>query len=206
MSEVTLIINGKDVKAQEGTTILEAATNVGIDIPTLCHHKQLAPFGACRLCIVEISRGQRSRLVTSCIYNVEDGLIVNTESERVIKIRRMLLELLSAEAPGIDIIRDYGTKYGIDKAKFDVEATCCILCGLCVRYCAEVKRKNAIGFIGRGTERAVMFFPEIASEECPQCDGECWAICPTGVLPSNYAIDRVPHFTWPDDPFFKTKR
>jgi NADH dehydrogenase/NADH:ubiquinone oxidoreductase subunit G len=205
MSEVTLTINGKEVKAQEGMTILEAARNVGIDIPTLCHHKQLAPYGACRLCIVEISRGQRSRLVTSCVYNVEDGLIVNTESERVIKIRRTLLEFLWAQAPGIDILRDYGTKYGIDRTKFDVEATCCILCGLCVRYCAEVKKKNAIGFIGRGTERAVMFFPEIASEECPKC-GECWAICPTGVLPSNYAIDRVPHFTWPDDPFFETNK
>lgn len=205
MSEVTLTINDKVVKVQEGITILEAATSVGIDIPTLCYHKQLAPYGACRLCTVEVSRGQRSRLVTSCVYNVEDGLVVNTESEPVSKIRRMLLEFFWAQAPGVQIIRDYGIKYGIDRTKFDVAPTCCILCGLCVRYCAEIKKKNAIGFIGRGTERAVMFFPEIASEECPKC-GECWAICPTGVLPSNYALNMVPHFTWPDNPFFETYR
>ncbi len=203
MSEVTLIINDEKVKAQEGITILEAATNVGIDIPTLCQHEKLAPYGACRLCTVEVSRGQRSRLVTSCVYNVEDGLVVNTESEPVIKIRRMLLELLWARAPGVQVIRDYGIKYGIDRTKFDVAPTSCILCGLCVRYCADVKKKHAIGFIGRGTERVVMFFPEIASEECPKC-GECWAICPTGVLPSDYALNRVPHFTWPVNPFFKT--
>ena len=202
MSEVTLTINDKKVKAKEGMTILEAAQSVGIDIPTLCHHEKLAPYGACRLCTVEIVRGKRSRLVASCVYTVEDALIVKTESEPVIKIRKMLLELMWARAPGAPVIRDYGIKYGIDRMKFDVEPNFCILCGLCVRYCAEVKKKNAIGFIGRGTEREVMFFPEIANEECPKC-GECYAICPTGVLPSNYALARVPHFTWTLHPFWQ---
>ncbi len=202
MSDVTLIINDEKVKAKEGMTILEAARSIGIDIPTLCDHEKLASYGACRLCTIEISRGQRSRLVTSCVYLVEDGLVVKTESEPVVKIRRMLLELLWARAPGVQVIRDYGIKYGIDRTKFDVVPTSCILCGLCVRYCAEVKKKYAIGFIGRGTERAVMFFPEIASKECPKC-GECFTICPTGVLPSNYALDRVPHFNWPGNPFYE---
>ena len=205
MSEVTLIINDEEVKAEEGTTILEAARSAGIDIPTLCYHEKLAPYGACRLCIVEIVKGQRSRLVTSCVYLVEDGLIVKTESEPVIKIRKMLLELMWARAPGVQPLRDYGMKYGITgvqairdygisatKTKFETEPTFCILCGLCVRYCAEVKKKNAIGFIGRGTEREVVFFPEIAHEECPNCK-ECYSLCPTGALPSHYALAAAHH-------------
>ena len=207
MGEVTLIINDKEVKAKEGTTILEAAQSAGIDIPTLCHHEKLAPYGACRLCTVEIVKGQRSRLVTSCVYTVEDGLIVKTESEPVIKIRKMLLELMWARAPGVQPLRDYGMRYGISgveairdygvtttKTKFEIEPTFCILCGLCVRYCAEVKKKHAIGFIGRGTEREVVFFPEIAHEECPNCK-ECFTICPTGALPSHYALAEAHHST-----------
>ena len=207
MGEVALIINDQEVKAKEGTTILEAAQSVGIDIPTLCHHEKLAPYGACRLCTVEIVKGQRSRLVTSCVYTVEDGLIVKTESEPVIKIRKMLLELMWARAPGVQPLRDYGMRYGISgveairdygvtttKTKFEIEPTFCILCGLCVRYCAEVKKKHAIGFIGRGTEREVVFFPEIAHEECPNCK-ECFTICPTGALPSHYALAEAHHST-----------
>jgi len=207
MSEVTLIINEEEVKAKEGMTILEAARNAGIDIPTLCYHEKLAPYGACRLCTVEIIRGQRSRLVTSCVYPVEDGLIVKTESEPVIKGRKMLLELMWARAPGVQPIRDYGMRYGITgvqairdyglsapKTKFEIEPTFCILCGLCVRYCAEVKKKHAIGFIGRGTEREVVFFPEIAREECPNCK-ECYELCPTGALPSHYALAEAHHST-----------
>lgn len=202
MSAVSLVINGKKVEAEEGTTLLEAANSVGIEIPTLCHHEKLSPYGGCRLCTVEISKGSRSRLVTSCVYQVEEGLKVETESEAVIKGRKLILELLWARSPGVQILREYGVKYGIDMSKFKTEPTNCILCGLCVRYCAEVKKKNAIGFISRGTERAVIFYPEIAAQECPEC-GECFPLCPTGVLPSNYALYRVPHFEWPTSPFSK---
>jgi len=207
MSEVTLIIDDEEVKANEGMTILEAARTAEIDIPTLCHHERLAPYGACRLCTVEIVRGQRSRLVASCVYPVEDELIVKTESEPVINIRKMLLELMWARAPGVEPIRRYGIRYGITgvqsirdydstttKTKFEVEPTFCILCGLCVRYCAEVKKKHAIGLIGRGTVREVVFFPEIAREECPNCK-ECFSLCPTGALPSHYALAEAPQST-----------
>jgi len=204
VSEVTLKINDKEVKAKEGATILEAARSVGIDIPTLCHHEKLAPYGACRLCTVEITRGKRTRLVTSCVYTVEDGLTVQTESKRVIKIRKMLLELMLARAPGVKSIQDYAMKYGVSRTRFEVEPNFCILCGLCVRYCNEVKKANAIGFVGRGTEREVMFFPDIANEECPKC-GECFPLCPTGVLPSNYALAKVPHFQWPSMAWFDKK-
>jgi len=212
MSKVTLIINDMEVKANKGTMILQAARVAGIDIPTLCSHEQLAPYGACRLCTVEIIRGQQSQLVASCVHPVEDGLIVNTESEPVIRGRKMLLSLLWARAPGVQALRKYGIKYGITevqagtdytiipgisttKTKFDIEPTFCVLCGLCVRYCAEVKKRNAIGFIGRGTEREVVFFPEIASKECPNCGEECYSLCPTGALPLHHALIKTEHST-----------
>ncbi|MDD5288180.1 MAG: 2Fe-2S iron-sulfur cluster-binding protein [Dehalococcoidales bacterium] len=207
MSEVTLIINDEKVKAKQGETILEVARRVGIDIPTLCHNEKVAPYGACRLCTVEITSGNRSRLVASCVYPVEDGLIVKTETERVVKGRKMILEFLWARAPGITALRTYGEKYGItgvksmqdyglidDKTttKFEVDPTYCILCGLCVRYCAEVKKKYAVGFIDRGPERRIMFFPQIANECCPTCQ-ECYQLCPTGLLQAQYKLVNMSH-------------
>lgn len=182
MKEVNLEIDGRQVKAKEGMTILEAARSVGIDIPTLCYHEKLAPYGACRLCTVEISRNKRTRLVTACVYPVEDGLVVKTESPRVIKTRKMLLELMLASAPA-KVIEDLAFRYGVEKPRFEAERTMCVLCGLCVRYCAEIKKANAIGFVGRGIERKVVFFPEIASTVCMSCK-ECFGLCPTGKIPS----------------------
>lgn len=195
MSKVSLTINNQKVATEEGTSILEAARSAGIDIPTLCYHEKLAPRGACRLCLVEITKGPRKRLVTSCVYLAEEGLKVETEAKSVVRIRKMLLELMLASSPGVKAIQDYARRYGITRSRFDVEPDFCILCGLCVRYCNEVKGKNAIGFVGRGTQRKVMFFPDIAAEECPKC-GECFPLCPTGVIPSNYALAKLPHFTY----------
>jgi len=202
MSEITLIINDGEVKAKEGMTVLDAARSVGIDIPTLCDAKELAPFGACRLCTVEIVKGQHSRLVASCVYPVEDGLVVKTESESVVRGRKLLLQLMWARAPGVTALRKYGARYGISEvkavqdyglineegaARFKKEPTFCVLCGLCVRYCAEVKKENAIGFIGKGTEREVAFFPEIARRACPSCQ-KCFGLCPTGLLQDQYTL------------------
>jgi len=189
--EVTLSINDIEVKAREGMTILQAAQSVGIEIPTLCYHEKLSPFGACRLCTVEIVKGQRSALVTSCVYPVEEGLVVKTESPLVINIRKMLLEMMWSRAPGVEAIRDYCIQYGVDRDRIELEPTYCILCGLCVRYCSEVKKKNFIGFVGRGTDRQVMFLPEADLNECIKC-GECYNICPTGVIPSNYGLAQLP--------------
>lgn len=182
MPKVTLTINDREVTAKEGMTIVEAACDAGIYIPTLCYHEQLTPYGACRICTVEIYRNDRSKLVTACVYPVEDGLIVKTESPKVIKIRKMLLELMLASSPA-KTIQDLARQYGISKRRFEAEKTNCILCGLCVRYCSEIKQANAIGFVGRGTERRVVFHPEIASTVCASCR-ECFSLCPTGKLPS----------------------
>ena len=189
--EITMSINGQEVKAAKGMTVLEAARMADIDIPTLCYHEGLTPYGGCRLCTVEIKKGNRSRLVTSCVYPAEEGLEVQTESEPVVEIRKMLLEMMWRRAPGAQVIRDLGIKYGIDRDKFNPEATYCILCGLCVRYCREVAKKNMIGFIGRGRDREVMFLPGSDFNECLAC-GECYKLCPTGVMPSNYGLARLP--------------
>ena len=191
LKTLTVNIDGQAVEAAAGASILEAARSAGINIPTLCYHEKLAPYGGCRLCTVEITRGKRSQLVASCVYPVEEGLKVQTESEPVVKVRKMLLEMMWSRAPGVQAIRDYGIKYGIDKDKFDVEPSFCIICGLCVRYCREVKKKNIIGFTGRGTDREVMFLPDADFDECLAC-GECYKLCPTGVMPSNYRLAQLP--------------
>lgn len=190
MKQVTMQIDGVQVKAEEGTTVLQVAKQVGIEIPTLCHDDRLAPYGACRLCSVEIKKGEGSRIVASCVYPVEEGLVVETESPRVQKIRRVVLELLRSCSPGLK--EELAERYQVDKTRLDRDPSFCILCGLCVRYCAEVKGANALGFVGRGTERQVVFFPGIALKTCPTCR-ECFNICPTGVIPSDFAVN-VPRF------------
>lgn len=203
MSEITLTVDGLTIVAEEGQTVLEVAQGAGVDIPTLCNYPGLAPSGACRLCTVEVSKnGGKSRLVASCAYPVEQGIDVLTETETVKKGRKLILEMLLSRAPGVEILRKYGRRYGVEVDKFKPEANYCIMCGLCVRYCAEIKGACAVGFAGRGVDREVMFIPQIASKSCPDC-GECYPICPTGVMPSNYGVRRVPHFEWPWNPFDK---
>ena len=96
MSKINLTIDGKKVTAAEGMTLLEAASSVGIEIPALCHHEKLAPFGGCRLCMVELDMGSWTKLVVSCVYTVEKDLVVTTRSEKLNRIRKNILELLLA--------------------------------------------------------------------------------------------------------------
>jgi bidirectional [NiFe] hydrogenase diaphorase subunit len=190
MSEITLQIDGREVKAEEGMTILEAAQSAGIFIPTLCNHEKLEPYGACRVCTVEIEARGRTNLVAACLYPVEKGLVVRTRSERVDKTRKVLLELMLAHAPDAAELQDLAQEYGANKARFEKESSFCILCGLCVRYCAEVKKKNAIGFVDRGTRREIIFIPEIASKECEDCK-ECFPLCPTEALQATYLLTKA---------------
>ena len=180
MESITLEIDGKTVVAEKGMTILQAAQGAGIDIPTLCYDERLAPYGACRLCTVEITRDKRTRLVASCVYPVEEGLVVKTNSERVRKIRKMILELLLPIAPTL-LVETLAREYGLEGSRFTAERTDCALCGLCVRYCAEIKKANAIGFVGRGIERGVAFLPEVAPKVCSSCR-ECFDLCPGWTL------------------------
>jgi bidirectional [NiFe] hydrogenase diaphorase subunit len=187
MSEIRLQIDGKEVTAGEGMTILEAAQRAGIFIPTLCHHEKLEPFGGCRICIVEIEARGTTRLVVSCVYPAEENLVVRTGTEKVNKIRKTLLELLLAHAPQSPQLQELAVEYGADKDRFEKEASFCIHCGLCVRYCAEVKKKNAVGFIDRGIRKEICFIPEIASKECSSCK-ECFPLCPTSYLQAAFVL------------------
>ena len=193
MSEVLLQIDGKQVEAREGMTLLEAARSAGISIPTLCHHEKLEPFGGCRICIVEVEVRGWTRRVVSCVYPVEKNLIVRTRSEKVDKIRKMILELLLAHAPDAFDLQDLAQEYGADKNRFEKEASFCIHCGLCVRYCAEVKKKNAVGFVDRGIRKEISFIPEIASKECWNCK-ECFPLCPTEALQAAFVLTKALSF------------
>ncbi len=184
---IRMQMDGKDVSVAEGGTLLDAAREAGISIPTLCYHDALEPFGGCRLCIVEVEVRGWTRLVVACVYPAEEGLIVKTRSEKIDRIRKTLLELLLAHAPDSPQLQEMAAEYGADRDRFDKEASFCIHCGLCVRYCTEVKKLNAIGFIDRGVRKEISFLPEIAAKECDGCK-ECFPLCPTSYLQAAYVL------------------
>lgn len=169
MKTVSMNIDGKTVEAQEGATILETAEAMGISIPHLCHNEQLKAYGGCRLCMVEITKNGKKRLVASCAYPVEEGLVVETSSEKVKKIRRMIIELIWPVA------QDLGREYGITESRFRTANTDCSLCGICVRYCAEIKGSYIAYFKGRGIDREIALVPGMG-KECLYCR-ECFNFC-----------------------------
>lgn len=181
---ITLNVDGRELKAEKGQTILQVARENGIDIPTLCYHEALEPYGACRLCIVEISKGGRSRIVASCLYPVEEGLEVKTSSPRVLSNRRMILELLLARCSKNKVIQELASQMGIEQSSFKpeyLEDNDCIVCGLCVRACEQVVGVSAISLVNRGiTKEVAPPFLESATA-CIGC-GSCYYICPTGTI------------------------
>ncbi len=189
MSQVSLQIDGKTVTAAEGATVLDAAQGAGISIPTVCHHEKLEPFGGCRLCTVEVDAGGRTNLVAACVYPVQQDIVVRTRSKQIDGIRKVLTEQLLAYAPESEVLQKLAREYQAKKDRFAREPSFCILCGLCVRYCAEVKKKDAVGFIDRGPNREISFIPEIAAKECWDCK-ECFPLCPTSALQAAFVLMR----------------
>lgn len=177
----TIKINDRSLEAGEEQTILEVAIEAGIEIPTLCYHKELSPYGACRVCLVEIVKGGRPGLQASCLYKCTDGLEIKTDTERVHRARRVVLELLLARSPESDKIKALAAEYGVTGGRFEIEADDCILCGLCTRACAEVSRRDAIGFSGRGPKRSVGTPFRRLAGTCIGC-GACVYVCPTGTI------------------------
>jgi glycine cleavage system H lipoate-binding protein/ferredoxin len=178
---LNLKINGKDIQIEKGKMVLDACQKSGIDIPTLCHHKDLTGYGSCRLCQVEVTERNKKKIVVSCLYPVKEGLVVETHSPKVERNRKLLLELLLARCPNSSVLQNMAKKYTIAKPRFSVKSEDCILCGLCVRTCSEILGVNAISFAGRGTSKKVevpfMEFPE----QCLGC-GACTYVCPTGAI------------------------
>lgn len=182
---ITLTINGLDLSVEKATTLLEAARFLGFPIPTLCHMDGLSPYGACRLCVVEIGEGSKAKLVTSCTYPAEEGLKVRTASSRVVKARKMILELLLASCPQSKIIQDLASAHNVGQQRFRQEHEDCILCGLCVRMCKEQMMAKAIGFRGRGEKRSIGTPFDIKSDVCRLCGG-CIYVCPACQLRCTY--------------------
>jgi len=178
---VRLTIDGRELRAEEGAMILDVAGENNIYIPTLCSHEEVTPYGACRLCLVEITTNGRKRLVASCLYSVREGLVVETNSERVIATRRMIMELLLARCPNNKAIQDLASQLGVNKTSFKLEDNQCILCALCVRVCQEVVGVSAISLVGRGVNREMTtpFYEQ--SEVCIGCNS-CAYVCPVDAI------------------------
>ena len=174
---INLTINGLKVSVEDGSTVLEAAQFLGFPIPTLCHMEGLEPYGACRLCLVEIGQEPNAKLVSSCTYPAQEGLVVRTASSRVLKARKMVIELLLASCPQSKVIQDIAAAHAVNQQRFKQEHEDCILCGLCVRMCKEQMMAGAIGFRGRGENRSLGTPFDAKSEECRFCGG-CMYVCP----------------------------
>lgn len=174
---IALRINGLPVSVEWGTTLLEAARFLGFPIPTLCHMEGLSPYGACRLCVVEVGEGPKARLVSSCTYPAEEGLSVRTASARVVRERKMTIELLLASCPQSKVIQDLAAAHDVRQQRFRQEYEDCILCGLCARMCKEQMTAGAIGFQGRGERRTLGTPFDKTSDVCRLC-GACMYVCP----------------------------
>lgn len=206
MTMVNITINGQKVSAPAGSTILQAAKQVGIDIPTLCDHPALVPIGACRICVVEVT-GQRT-LITACTFPINEGMEIQTESPQVVKARKLILDLLFSERnhycpfcqmSGDCELQNLGYRYGIDHwiyptytKGFPVDATRkyffmdhnrCVLCGRCERACSDIAANHTLGLRNRGASSMIHADANVPFGEstCISC-GSCLQVCPTGAL------------------------
>ena len=179
---VNVNIDGATVRAVKGTTVLDIALEYGICIPHLCHVSYLSDIGACRLCIVEHVVNGRSNVTTSCTLNVQDGMVILTNTDRIRKLRHNLAELLVAQAPNSRAIQDIALRCGVTEVRYPFRNEDCVLCGRCVRVCAEVWKARAKGFVGRGKNRRVDYPFGIRPDFCKQC-GSCIELCPMTITP-----------------------
>jgi len=179
--DVEFTINGKRVLASKGETILDVARREGFVIPSLCHHEVLGSDGRCRLCVVEVQRGKRKRIVTSCLYTAENGIEVFTESPDVQLVRKTVLELLLARCPEAETIQYLARQYGVHDTRYvkDKDKGKCILCGICVRTCETIVGVTALSMSGKGPLKKVTTPFDEPSSVCIGC-GACVIACPTG--------------------------
>jgi bidirectional [NiFe] hydrogenase diaphorase subunit len=178
---IPFTIDGQPVEGKENENVLEVARDAGFDIPTLCYHESVKPYGACRLCLVEVVKSGRAKMTTACTYPVMEGIEVLTQTEKVLRARRMMIELILAMCPGDKRIQDMAKGMGIEQVRFKKEDKDCILCGLCGRVCDEVVGAHAIQFALRGDRREMI--PPFQGEamNCIAC-GACVVVCPVDVI------------------------
>jgi len=182
MNSVTVNIDGADIRAQKGASILDVAIEYGICIPHLCHVPNLSDFGACRLCIVEHVVNGRSQVTASCTLTAQEGMVIRSSTEKIRKLRRNLAELLVAQAPNSRAIQDIAVRCGVKEVRYPFRNSNCVLCGRCVRACTELWQARAIGFVGRGADRHVEHPFGVRPDFCKQCD-YCIQLCPMTITP-----------------------
>jgi len=175
---VSLTIDGTVITIEKGKTILDAADSLNIEIPTLCYHKALSPYGACRLCVVEIQKNGKKKIQASCVYQVEEGIEVKTQTPELQNIRETMIKLMMARAPRSEKVKEIARKLGVERTEFISKDEDCILCGLCIRMCSERMGQSAIGFKLRGDKREVSPPFDVESPRCIVC-GACFSVCPT---------------------------
>ena len=180
----TVTMDGKPCEARVGETILQVARRNGIWIPTLCYHEALEPYASCRICVVEIDRGGWWQVVTSCNYPIRRDLTVRVNSDRAVRARRGVMQLILARSPESPELRDLADRMGVHATPYPKVTEAqrnCILCGLCVQVCEEKSGASAISLVGRGVERAVAAPFRMPSDDCIGC-GACAAVCPVGTI------------------------
>ena len=195
--KVLINVDGRTAEVVRGTTILNAARQMGVTIPTLCNYRGLTPYGACRVCLVEIETPRGGQLVASCSYPVENNIVVHTETENVKDSRRTVLELLLAQAPDSKELAELAAGLGVEATPFQpVAEGKCVLCGLCTRVCTQMMARGAINFYGRGTSREIRTAFDQPTDQCQAC-GACAFVCPTGAIDLNTITSRRlnPHKT-----------
>ena len=190
---ISITIDGKDIQLEEPTSVLEAAKAEGIQIPTLCYNEHLSAHGGCRLCMVEMElRPGVTKLVPACSTRTTEGMTILTTTDAVREARKFIMELLICRAPDAPELRRMGEELGVSEDQDVVgdyllnhtprrEVTDCILCGLCVRACAEIPMRDAISFSKRGIERKVETPFKRFAQSCIGC-GSCAYVCPTSAI------------------------